>query len=127
MVGRKPRDELDIMVVKILEVSPSLGYNHLEDIINLACQGLGLKKPSTRTFWIHMTNLRDRGVLDREKDRYGGTHYSLKKDFKDSMEKKIDYPSTYIEKALQEFSTIQYPSDEKPIEIINESSEDKKT
>jgi hypothetical protein len=127
MVARKPRGELDIMIVEILASSPPLGYKQIEYKINLWCEGL--KKPSTKTFWLHMTNLRNIDVLDREEDRYGGTHYSLKKEFKKKLDEiKIDNPTTYVEKTLEEFSTTRYPSDdEKPIEIIEESSEGKKT
>jgi hypothetical protein len=119
---------LDIMIVEILESSQSLGYKQIEYKINLRCEGLGLKKPSTKTFWLHMGYLRNIDVLYREEDRYGGTHYSLKKEFKEKLDEiKIDNPTTYVEKTLQDFSRYRDSFDPaadygKAIEIIKKSS-----
>jgi hypothetical protein len=77
-------------------------------------------------------DLEEKGILHRELHRDRSTYYSLTEKFKDSLDKnKKKYTTTYLEKTLQQFSTIRYPSelesdDEKPIEII-EPLEDKST
>jgi hypothetical protein len=48
MIGRKPRFQIAIMIVEILEkkYSHSLRYKELEEEVNLRCKG---EKPSTAT------------------------------------------------------------------------------
>jgi hypothetical protein len=135
MVGRNPRYELDIIAVKILEKKYpfSLIYTRLVDEINLRFEG---KNPSTATFRSHLVNLCDRDILNKERDRYGGTHYSLTKEFKDLLDiQKNNYPIAYVEKTLYSHQFSGYldsfgseADSEKAIEIIDdESSDDKKT
>ena len=78
MVGRKPRYEIDIMIIQALEDESHTGYTDLEEKINLRCQSLGLKKPSTATFYYRLTNLCKKDVIDKEEGMYGITYYSLK-------------------------------------------------
>jgi hypothetical protein len=146
---RKPRHELDNMIVKILEYRKSLRYTELVEEVNRCCEGkkpssstfdqilpIGhtsgkqLKKPSSSTFDRRLEDLIQRGVLHRELKKDRSTNYSLIEEFKDSMDKrKKKYPTIYVEKTLQQFSTIRYPSelesdDEK---AIDEPLEDKNT
>jgi hypothetical protein len=94
------------------------------------------KKLHNTTFDRRLMNLEQRRVLDKEHKSIN-THYSLTKNFKHSLDRhKQEHPTTYIERALQQFR-IQYTSelesddDEKALEIIKpseseESPEDKK-
>jgi hypothetical protein len=124
---RKPRHELDNTIVKILEYRKSLRYTELVEEVNRCCEE---KKPSGSTFDRRLEDLIQRGVLHRELKKDRSTHYSLIEEFKDSMDKlKKKYPTIYVEKTLQQFSTIRYPSelesdDEK---AIDEPLEDKNT
>jgi hypothetical protein len=131
MVGRNPRDEIDIIIIKILERkdSSSIGYTEMEKKVNLRVEG---NKPSSATLSRHLTDLCKRKVLHREVDKNRGTHYSLKKDFKVSLGKqKGQYPLDYVEKtlSLDQFSGTLYLSevesrDEKAIEFSDTSYED---
>jgi hypothetical protein len=78
MVGRNPRYEIDIMIIQALEKDSRSRFTDLHEKINSRCQGLGLKKPSNDAFCSRLANLCDKDVLHKEKDKYGGTHYSLK-------------------------------------------------
>ena len=78
MVGRNPRYEIEIMIIHALEEESQLRYTDLREKIDSRCRVLGLKKPSNDAFYSRLTNLCYEDVLVREKDRYGGTHYSLK-------------------------------------------------
>ena len=115
---RKPRYELNNIILSILEDRKSLRYTELVDDVNGRCEE---KKPSSSTFDRRLVDLEEKGILHRELHRDRSTYYSL-------TEK---YATTYLEKTLQQFTTIRYPpepesDDEKPIEII-EPLEDKST
>ncbi|MFL6323048.1 MAG: hypothetical protein ACJ72Q_21590 [Nitrososphaeraceae archaeon] len=120
MVGRNPRYEIDVMIIQALEEEPQLGYIDLEEKINLRCESLGLKKPSTATFYYRLTNLSYKDVLNKEAGMYGCTHYSLK----------YNHYITYVEKTLSLHKYCRYvyliyiKSDD---ETIEESSEDEQT
>jgi hypothetical protein len=142
MIGRKPRFQIAIMIVEILEkkYSHSLRYKELEEEVNLRCKG---KKPSTATLTKYLDMLCGRksqylsfiykGVLHRKVEENRSTHYSLTKQFKDSLDRqKGESTTTYIQDTLSlpQFSDSE-ADDEKPIEIIEpseneESPEDKK-
>ena len=144
MVGRNPRFEVAIMIVEILEdkYPHSLTYKELEKEVNLRCKG---KEPSSATFTNYLYMLSGRksqyyisfaaykGVVNRRVEDNLSTHYSLTKEFKDSLDRqKGESPITYIEYALSLPQFIPEADDEKPIEIVkpseNEaSSEDKMT
>ena len=124
MVGRNPRYEIDIMIIQALEEESHIGYIDLEEKINLRCQSLGLKKPSTATFYYRLTNLCKKEVLDKEEGMYGITYYSLK----------YHHYITYVENvlSLHRFRRYVYPiyiksDDDQPVETIEESSKDKQT
>jgi hypothetical protein len=150
-MGRTARHELDNIIVKILEYRKSLKYTELFKEVNRLGEtkrpvhstfneisrigdkpDMQWKKLHNTTFDRRLMNLEQREVLDKE---YKGinTHYSLTKNFKHSLDKhKQEHPTTYIERTLQQFSRIPYTSELKSkygpaIEIIEESSEDKKT
>ena len=78
-------------------------------------------------------DLQQRGVLDRQVHKDRSTHYSLTEKFQKELDKqKKKHPTAYVEWTLEQFRTIQYPSelesdDEKLIEFIEASSEDKKS
>jgi hypothetical protein len=131
MIGRKPRFQIAIMIVEILEkkYSHSLRYKELEEEVNLRCKG---KKPSTATLTKYLDMLCGRksqylsfiykGVLHRKVEENRSTHYSLTKQFKDSQAQDT--------LSLPQFSDSE-ADDEKPIEIIEPSEnevspEDKK-
>jgi hypothetical protein len=78
MVGRNPRYEIEIMIIHALEEESQLRYTDLREEIDSRCQVLGLKKPSNDAFYSRLTNLCYKDVLVKEKDKYGGAHYSLK-------------------------------------------------
>jgi hypothetical protein len=78
MVGRIARYEIEIMIIQALEKESQLRYTDLREKIASRCQSLGLKKPSNDAFYNRLTNLGHKDVLVKEKDKYGGTHYSLK-------------------------------------------------
>ena len=78
MVGRYPRYEIEIMIIQALEEESQLRYTDLREKIDSRCQVLGLKKPSNDAFYSRLTNLYYEDMLVKEKDRYGGAHYSLK-------------------------------------------------
>jgi hypothetical protein len=151
-MGRRPRYELDNMIGKILEHPKSLRYKDLVEGVNRRCKGekptslrfdeirpIGYKpeqqekKPPNSTFDRHLLNLEQRGVLHRQVHKDRSTHYSLTKDFQRELDKqKKKHPIAYIEWTLEQFRTIRYPprrefDREKPIEFIEESSEDKKS
>jgi hypothetical protein len=148
---RKPRYELNNIIVSILEDRKSLRYTELVYHVNGRCEekkpssstvgqlvsigyksGERLKKPSSSTFDRRLVDLEEKGILHRELHRDRSTYYSLTEKFKDSLDKnKKKYATTYLEKTLQQFTRIRYASelesdDEKPIEII-EPLEDKST
>ena len=91
------------------------------------------KKPPNSTFDRRLVDLEQRGVLHRQVHKDRSTHYSLTKEFQRELDKqKKKHPMAYVEWTLEQFRTIQYPSelesdDEKPIEFIEASSEDKKS
>jgi transposase len=121
MIGRKPRFQIAIMIVEILEkkYSHSLRYKELEEEVNLRCKG---KKPSTATLTKYLDMLSGRksqylsfiykGVLHRKVEENRSTHYSLTKQFKDSQAQDT--------LSLPQFSDSE-ADDEKPIEIIEPS------
>jgi hypothetical protein len=78
MVGRIPRYEIEIMIIQALEEESHLRYTDLREKIDSRCESLGLKKPSNDAFYSRLINLCYKDVLVKEKDKYGGTHYSLK-------------------------------------------------
>jgi DNA-binding Lrp family transcriptional regulator len=78
MVGRNPRYEIDIMIIQALEENSQLRYIDIQEKINLRCERLGLKKPSTDTITNRLKILRKKDVLHKEEGMYGCTHYSLK-------------------------------------------------
>jgi hypothetical protein len=121
MIGRKPRFQIAIMIVEILEkkYSHSLRYKELEEEVNLRCKG---KKPSTATLTKYLDMLCGRksqylsfiykGVLHRKVEENRSTHYSLTKQFRDSQAQDT--------LSLPQFSDSE-ADDEKPIEIIEPS------
>lgn len=142
--GRNPRYEIDNMIVKILEYRKSLRYTELFEEVNRRGERkkpsspivdrtvrigykpeVQWKKPPNTTFDRHLWELEHRDIL-RKEYKYRNTYYSLIEGFKYSLDKhKRKYPTTYLERALQEFSMVRYPSDdEKAIEIVK-PSEDK--
>ena len=78
IVGCNPRYEIEIMIIQALEEESQLRYTDLREKINSRCQNLGLKKPSIDAFYSRLNNLYKRDVLQKDKDKYGGTHYSLR-------------------------------------------------
>lgn len=113
MIGRNPRYELDTMIVEIIEKKypQSLRYKELEKKVNVRCQDLGLKKPSTATLCNRLAILCgrksqyslfiNRRVLHRELRENRGTHYSFTEEFKHSMDiQKKHHPKNYVEKTL---------------------------
>jgi hypothetical protein len=78
MVGRIARYEIEIMIIQALHEESRSRYTDLREKIGLRCESLGLKKPSNDAFYSRLTNLCHKDVLVKEKDKYGGTHYSLK-------------------------------------------------
>jgi len=140
MVGRKPRFQIAIAIIEILEEKYPyfLTYKQLEEAVNLRYKG---KEPSSATFTNYLYMLSGRksqyipfiytGVLHRKIEENLTTHYSLTKEFKDSLDiQKGKSPTTYIQYTLSLAQFIPESDDEKPIEIIepskNESQEDKK-
>jgi hypothetical protein len=142
MAGRKPRFQVAIMIVEILEKKypHSLRYKELEKEVNLRCKG---KRPSTATLTKYLDMLSGResqyslfigkGVLHRKVEENRSTRYSLTKELKDSLDRqKGKSPTTYIQDTLSlpQFSDSEADY-EKPIEIIKPSEneefqEDKK-
>jgi hypothetical protein len=118
---RKPRYELDNIIVAILEDRKSLRYTELVEQVNGRCEekkpssstvwqlvpigykpGERLKKPSSSTFDRRLADLEERGILHRELYKDRSTHYSLTEGFKDSLDKnKKKYATTYVERTLQ--------------------------
>lgn len=142
MVGRNPRFQIAITIVEILEKKypHSLTNKELKNEVNLHCKG---KEPSSATFTDYLYILSGRksqyyisfaaykGVVNRRVEDNLSTHYSLTKEFKDSLDRqKAKSPTTYIENALSLSQSIPEADDEKPIEIIepleNEETRDKK-
>jgi hypothetical protein len=141
MVGRKPRFQIAIMIVEILEKKypHCLRYKELEKEVNLRCKA---KKPSTATLTKYLDMLSGiesqylsfvyKGVLHRKVGENRSTHYSLTKEFKDSLDRqKGKSPITYMQDTLCLPQFIPEADDEKPLEIIEpseneESPEDKK-
>ncbi|MFL6455847.1 MAG: hypothetical protein ACJ71G_02630 [Nitrososphaeraceae archaeon] len=143
MVGCNPRFQVAIMIVEILEKKypHSLTNKELNNEVNLYCKG---KEPSSATFTNYLYMLSGRksqyyisfaaykGVVNRRVEENRSTHYSLTKEFKDSLDRqKAESPTTYIENALSLSQSMPEADDEKPIEIIEhseneESPEDKK-
>lgn len=78
MVGRTPRYEIEIMIIQALEDGSQLRYTDLREKVDSLCLGLGTKKASNDAFYSRLNNLCYKDVLVKEKDRYGGAHYSLK-------------------------------------------------
>ena len=122
MVGRNPRYEIDIIIIQALEEDSQLRYIDIQEKINLRCERLGLKKPSTDTITNHLEILRKKDVLHKEEGMYGCTHYSLK------------YPRiTYIENVLslrpfrRYVYSIYIKSDDQSIETTGQFLKDKKT
>jgi hypothetical protein len=85
MVGRKLRFEIEIMIIQALEDRSQLRYTDLREKIDSRCQVLGLKKPSNDAFYSRLTNLCYKDVLIKEKDEYGGAHYSYKRSGEDIL------------------------------------------
>jgi len=104
MVGRNRRFEIEIMIIQALEDGSQLRYTDLREKIDSRCQILGLKKPSNDAFYHRLTNLCYKDVLIKEKDKYGGAHYSLKN----------NHHTSYLEKtfsSLPRSSKIHYSLD----------------
>jgi hypothetical protein len=78
MVGRIARYEIEIMIIQALQDESRLRYTDLREKIDLRCESLRLKKPSNDAFYSRLINLCHKDVLVKERDKYGGTHYSLK-------------------------------------------------
>jgi len=123
MVGRNPRYEIDIMIIQALQENSQLRYIDIQENINLRCERLGLKKPSTDTITNRLEILRKNDVLHKEEGMYGCTHYSLK----------YQHHITYVENvlSLRPFRRYVYPiyikSDDQPVKTTGESLKDKKT
>jgi DNA-binding Lrp family transcriptional regulator len=123
MVGRNPRYEIDIMIIQALQENSQLRYIDIQENINLRCERLGLKKPSTDTITNRLKILRKNDVLHKEEGMYGCTHYSLK----------YHHHITYVENvlSLRPFRRYVYPiyikSDDQPVKTTGESLKDKKT
>ncbi len=141
MLGRKPRFQIAIAIIEILEENYpySLSYKQLEEEVNFRCKG---EEPSSATFTNYLYMLSGiksqyisfvyKGVLHRKIEENLTTHYSLTKEFKDSLDiQKGKSPTTYIQYTLSLAQFNPESDDEKPIEIIepskNESLKDKKT
>lgn len=116
MVGRNPRYEIDIVIIQALQENSQLRYIDIQENINLRCERLGLKKPSTDTITNRLEILRKNDVLHREEGMYGCTHYSLK----------YHHHITYVENvlSLRPFCRYVYPiyikSDGQPIETTGD-------
>ena len=138
MIGRKPRFQIAITILKILEkrYPHTLRYKELEKEVNLRCKG---KKPSTRTFTKYLNQLSGResqysrfiykGVLNRKVEEDCSTHYSLTKEFRDSLDiQKGASTTTYIQYTLSlaQFSVCE-SKEEKAIEIIEPSENEEST
>jgi hypothetical protein len=141
MLGRKPRFQIAITIVELLEEKYpySLSYKQLGEEVNLRYKG---EEPSSATFTNYLCMLSGRksqyipfiyrGVLHRKMEENRSTHYSLTKEFKDSLDiQKGKSHTTYIHDTLSLPQFIPESDDEKPIEIIKpseneESQEDKK-
>jgi DNA-binding transcriptional ArsR family regulator len=128
------KNELDYAILEILDIKYplSLRCKEIEQEINLHLESK--IRPSTLSR--HLRRLEERKVIDRTQDwKCGPTHYSLKKEFKDSLDtNKQQYPTTYIQETLSLTSysgfidLSELISEYGPaIEIIKESSEDKST
>ena len=123
MVGRNPRYEIDIMIIQALQENSQLRYIDIQENINLRCERLGLKKPSTDTITNRLEILRKNDVLHKEEGMYGCTHYSLK----------YHHHITYVVNvlSLRPFRRYVYPiyikSDDQPVKTTGESLKDKKT
>ena len=123
MVGRNPRYEIDIMIIQALEENSQLRYMDIQEKINLRCERLGLKKPSTDTITNRLKILGKKDVLHKEEGMYGCTHYSLK----------YHHHIMYVENVLslrpfcRYVNSIYIKSDDQPIETTGESLKDKKT
>ena len=81
MIGRKPRFQIAIMIVEILEkkYSHSLRYKELEKEVNLRCKG---KKPSTATLTKYLDMLCGRKsqyplFIDKTVQRFAGTGHII--------------------------------------------------
>jgi hypothetical protein len=140
LVGRKPRFQIAIMILEMLEKEypHCLGYKELEKEVNRRCKG---KKPSTATVakYLNMLSGREsqyslfiyKGVLHRKVEENRNIHYSFTKEFKDSLDgQKRESPTTYIQDTLSLPQFTPEADDEKAIEIIKpseneESPEDK--
>src|ERR687888_2119208 len=131
-MGRKPRYELDNIIVGILlEYPKSLRYKDLVKEVNRRCKGekatslrfdetfpIGYKpeeqekKPPNSTFDRRLVDLQQRGALDRQVHKDRSTHYSLTEKFQNELDKqKKKHPTTYVEWTLEQFRIIQYPSE----------------
>jgi hypothetical protein len=130
MVARNPRFQVAIMIVDILEKKypHSLTNKELKNEVNVHCKG---KEPSSATFTNYLYMLSGRksqyisfvykGVLHRKIEENLTTHYSLTKEFKDSLERqKEESPTNYIEDTLY-LPQLTPEADEKAIEIIKPS------
>jgi DNA-binding PadR family transcriptional regulator len=132
MVWRNPRYEIDIMIIQALEEESHTGYTDLEEKISLRCQSLGLKKPSSATFYHRLTNLCKKDVVDKEEGMYGITYYSLK----------YHHYTTYVENVLslhrlrryvksiyiksdydQSIQTVEEEKLAPPVAVLNQESE----
>jgi hypothetical protein len=146
MVGRNLRFQIAITIVEILEKKypNSLTYKELEKEVNLCYAG---QEPSSATLTNYLNMLSGRktqyikfvykGVLYRRIEENLTTHYSLTKEFKDSLERqklerqKEESLTNYIEGALSLHQFTLEADGEKAIEIIKpskneESPEDKR-
>lgn len=141
LVGCKPRFQIAILILEMLEKKypHCLRYKELEKGVNRRCKG---EKPSTATLTKYLNILSGRetqyslfvykGVLCRKVEENRNIHYSLTKEFKDSLDRqKAESPITYIDDALSLPQFTPEADDEKAIEIIKhseneESPEDKK-
>ncbi|HJT47207.1 MAG TPA: hypothetical protein VJ729_03410 [Nitrososphaeraceae archaeon] len=129
MVGRNPRFDIAIIITGVLEKKYPryMRYKELEKEVNLSCKG---RKPSTATFIKYLDMLCGiesqyltsiyKGVLIRKLEENRSTHYSLTKEFKESLDKrKKESPTTYIQDTLCLPKFSENPSSEKAIEITD--------
>lgn len=135
MVGRKPRYEIDIMMIQALEEESHLRYMDIRDKINLRCESLGLKKPSNDAFDSRLANLCDIEVLDKKEGMYGCTRYSLKNHHYItyvekilSSHKKCRYVKSIYIKSNYDLAieTIEEEKLAQPVTVLNQESEEKK-
>jgi hypothetical protein len=112
------------MIIQALEEESQLRYIDIQEIINMCCKHLALKKPSTETLTNHLRILCEKDVLHKEEGMYGINHYSLK----------YHHYITYVEKTLSLHKCYRFVKSiyiksnyDQPVETIEEPSKDKHT